>query len=62
MNEDESLLDMAVDRLAAANKRVHEAIEARDRKLYPDKVPKCVVKAPGGKYDLGQIRAAQLAK
>jgi hypothetical protein len=56
INEDESLLDVAVDRLAAANKRVHEAVEAMDRKLYSDKVPKCVVKSPGGKYDLGQVR------
>jgi hypothetical protein len=41
--------------LAAANKRVHEAIDAMDRKLYSDNVPKCVVKAPGGKYDMGQV-------
>jgi hypothetical protein len=53
---DESSLDVAVDRLAAANKRVHEAIEAMDRKLYSDSGPTCVVKAPGGKYDLEQVR------
>ena len=27
-----------------------------DRKLYSYEVPKCVVKARGGKYDLGQVR------
>jgi hypothetical protein len=56
INEDEWLLDVAVDRLAAANKRVHDAIEAMDPKLYSDNLPKSVVRAPGGKYDLQQVR------
>jgi hypothetical protein len=57
INEDESLLDAAVDRLAAANKRVHDAIDAiDDRKLYSDEQPKRVLKGPGGKYDLDQTR------
>jgi hypothetical protein len=61
INEDESLLDVAVDRLAAANKRVHDAIDAMDdRKLHSDEKPKRVLKAPGGKYDLEQTRGMLL--
>ena len=57
INEDESLLDVAVDRLAAANKRVHDTIDAMDdRKLYSDEKPKRVLKAPGGKYNREQTR------
>jgi hypothetical protein len=57
INEDESLLDVAVDRLAAANKRVHDATGAMDDpKLYSDRPSAPIVKAPGGKYDLEQVR------
>jgi hypothetical protein len=55
IRNDESSLDVAVDRLAAANKRVHDVIDAMDRKLYSYEAPKCVVKAPGGKYALDPL-------
>lgn len=43
-----------MDGLAAANKRLHDAIDAmEDRKLCSDRPS---VKAPGGKYDLEQVR------
>jgi hypothetical protein len=60
INEDESLLDVAVDRLAAANKRVHDAIDAMNDRKYSDEKPKRVLKAPGGKYDLEQTRGMLL--
>ncbi len=59
VQEDESSLDVAVDRLAAANKRVHEAIEAMDMNrrglgARRDAQP-LAAKAPGGKYNYGQV-------
>jgi hypothetical protein len=56
VKEDESSLDEAVDRLAAANKRFNYVIDAMDRNLYSYEIPKCVVKAPGGNYDSEQVR------
>jgi hypothetical protein len=54
VKEDESTLDGAVDRLAAANKRFKDVTDAMDRNLY--EIPKCVAKAPSGNYDSEQVR------
>lgn len=52
---DQSQLDAAIDRLAVANKRLHEVRDAMDRKLYSYQVPECVVNAPGGNCDLEEV-------
>jgi hypothetical protein len=56
VQEDASGLDGAVDRLATANKRLNDVIDAMDRNLYSYEIPKGVVKAPSGNYDSEQVR------
>jgi|SRR6185312_2869941 hypothetical protein len=52
---DESLFDVAVDRLAVANKRLHEVRDAMDRKRYSYRVQECVVNTSGGNCDLAEV-------
>jgi hypothetical protein len=56
IDEDYALLDRALDQLMASHKRVHEAIETRDRKPYSDRFTAPIVKPAGGKYDFQQVR------
>ena len=52
---EESQLDVAVDRLSLANRRLHEVRDAMDSKPYSVQLPESVVKAPGDKDDLAQV-------